>query len=208
MSPTIEQALQAFIAAWEEGRRPRLDDYVERVPPADQAALANAIAGFMAYAPTPEYDATQMAEIRAEPNLVAVREQLASLPPLPQLIRKERERAGLSLRALAIAVAQTVGLGGREERIEGYLGRLERGELDTRRLTRRLIGALSGALGADAARLALAPPSPAAGALFRAKTSAPPPPAAVQKRLEAVADAILGATPEQRDEVDELFLGG
>ena len=111
MSPTIEQALQAFIAAWEEGRRPRLDDYIERVPPADQAALANAIADFMAYAPTPEYDATQMAEIRAEPNLVAVREQLASLPPLPQLVRKERERAGLSLRAVAIAVAQTVGLG-------------------------------------------------------------------------------------------------
>ena len=70
----------------------------------------------------------------------------------PSSLPRLRERAGLSVADVAAALVERFGLSaGATERAAGYLERLERGELEPARVSRRLLDALGELLGAAGA---------------------------------------------------------
>jgi transcriptional regulator with XRE-family HTH domain len=216
MSTTPQQLLSEFIDDWNAGRRPDVRAFLQRLPAgAERDELADQIGRWLEVAPTPAYDAKARAAIRAEPvvqRLFAAAGQDAGL--LPQLLPALRERRRLSVAQLASRLAGTFGLGEPEaRRAEGYLERLEAGELEPSRLSRRLVDALADALGVGAGTLADAGafgrnlrPAAAGGTLFRRDGEGEQ---WVARDLELLAAAAFEPAPaETLDELDRLFLGG
>lgn len=199
----VAHILGEFIAAWNAGQRPRLAAYLERVPPAERDDLADQIETFLMVAPEPEYSAEAWAEMTSDPAVWAAAEAaFAEAEPWPSLLPRLRERAGVTWEQVAAKLAQGLGFAGREEKATRYLEDMEAGQLEPRRVSRRLLDALGELLGVSGDVLDWR--APAAPAVYRAAPSAAPP---SQERLEALADAMM-AEPEPFDEVDELFLGG
>jgi len=209
-----DRLLSEFIDAWNAGRRPDAGSYLERAGPEARADLADSIAAFVTWAPTPDYDDDALAAIAAEP---IVRETLgAAREPAglwPSLISRARQRAALTSTDLAAALARALELPARSEpKARAYLEEMEAGSLDPAGVSRRLLDALARLLGLSPAELEGAgdigawgaPPVPAA-AVFRAEGAAAE---AVQEDLEVLADALAAPPAEPWDEVDELFRGG
>lgn len=209
MKADLDRILSEFMDAWNAGRRPDVDAYLERVPAANRAELADEIASWLTWAPTPPLDHEDYEAIRAEPlvrEVVAALDEPAGL--WPSLLPRLRRRAQLSIAQIAERLTAQLGLQGREVKTADYLARMEEGRLDPTFVSRRVIDGLArilhvradelegaGALGAWA--------SPAPAALFRAQAGAAD---AVHDHLELLAEGM--AAPAEWDEVDELFLGG
>jgi transcriptional regulator with XRE-family HTH domain len=187
----IDKVLSDYIDAWNAGRRPDVDAYLERVPEAEREQLAGRLEEWLSVAPAPDYPAAARRAIRADPRLRAA---LAATDKPPGTLLALRRRARLSLEELAEHVTDAFGLGGQEARAAGYLERLEHGELDETRLSRRLLRVLSTALGAD-----FEPAAPAPAMLFRGNGES------LAAELEALSRAAL---EPPMDELDRLFLGG
>jgi transcriptional regulator with XRE-family HTH domain len=214
MSST-EQVLDDFIEAWNAGLRPRVREYLSRVPAgAPRDELADRLALWLEAAPAPEHDERTRAAIRAEPvvqrTLAAVGEAAGLWPAV---VPRLRARAGLSVRDLAAGVVERFGVpaAGGEDRAVDYLERLERGELEPARVSRRLLEALAARLGVGADLLAGlgagAGPRAATsgGALYRAPAG---PDATLVGDIETLSRAALTPAPPPMDELDRLFLGG
>jgi transcriptional regulator with XRE-family HTH domain len=210
-----DRILSEFIDAWNAGRRPRVRDYLERAPEgAQRDALAEQITTWLEVAPAPAYDEAARAAIRDEPAVRAVLAGAGADAGLwPSVVPRLRERAGLSVRELAAALLDRLGLArDAEQRAAAYLSQLEQGELDAGRVSRRLLDALGGLLGTGAATLADAArfgetlrPAAAGGALLRAPEGVE---AGVVEDIEALSRAALTPAPRAMDELDRLFLGG
>jgi hypothetical protein len=194
---THEQLLSEFIDAWNRGRRPRVREYLARLPDGpDRDELADQITSWLEVAPAPAYDEPTRDRIRSEPIVAAV---LGSVPAL-------RARAGLSISQLAARLLERLALDRRDSaRAAGYLERLERGELDPTRVSRRLLDALGAVLGVPGRALAESVPRPAAGAMFRAESDAA---GWLRDDLEVLSRAALTPAPAPMDELDRLFTGG
>ena len=86
---------------------------------------------------------------------------------------------------------------------------MERGELDSTRVSRRLLDLVGGALGVSGADLVraggLRPAAAPGQAMFRA---APDAAASFEADLEALSQAAMAPAPPPMDELDRLFLGG
>jgi transcriptional regulator with XRE-family HTH domain len=206
MTAAADRILSEFIDAWRAGERPAAGEYVDRAPPGEQAELAGAIETFMAVAPEPGYDDTAWAALTADPAVshIADAAEADTGETWSALLPRLRARHGLSLDGVATALAERLGLTGREAKARAYLDDLEHDRLVPERLSRRLLDALAGVLGAPAAWLERAGAGPAApaGALYRRQGES-----TVEQELEVIADAML-ADADDWDEVDELFQGG
>jgi hypothetical protein len=205
-----DRLLSDFIDAWNAGRRPRVDDYLARADPGERDALADALADWLTLAPAPAYDEAARRAIREEPALRAAAEAARrEQGRWPELLPSLRERAGVRLRDLAARVTAAFGLPGEEDRAEAYLHRMERGDLDPQRVSRRLLEALGAALGVSGADLAraggLRPSAGAPAALFRAEQDAA---ASFEEELDALSRAAVTPAPAPMDELDRLFCGG
>jgi hypothetical protein len=210
-----DQVLSEFMDAWNAGRRPRMRDYLERVPAGpERDELADDIGTWLEVAPTPAYSAQTRAAIRSEPVVEAIfasvgADEGAWAVVLPRL----RGHAGLGIRDLASRLVERFKLGAADEdRAAAYLEQLERGELRPERVSRRLLDALGGLLGVSGASLAdlggvVRGPAPrAAGApLFRAEKDAGE---WVSQDIEVLSRAAMAPAPEPMDELDRLFRGG
>lgn len=216
MTPMRDRVLSEFIDAWNEGRRPDVDEYLRRVDAGERDALADDIATFLTWAPEPDYDAAALASLEAEPIVAEAMAAAGERAGLwPSLIPRLRKRARLSIADVAGRLTEALALGSAATpKTASYVTQMEQGELDPARVSRRLLTALGGVLGIDGRELeaaggAAAWPGPAAPApagappLFRARDQAA---GAVRADLEVLADAL--AAPEGWDEVDELFRGG
>lgn len=215
MSST-DALLNEFIDAWNAGGRPSVRDLLSRVPEGEERdRLAGELDAWLALAPTPRYDEASRAAIRIEPavqRLFAAIERDAGA--WPELLPSLRTRARLSVQQLAQALAQRFALPARDvDRTKTYLERMERGELEPARVSRRLLEGLGAVLGVEAVSLADAGalgrglrPAAAGGALFRADGE---PPSWVAEDLEVLGAAALQAAPASPlDDVDRLFVGG
>lgn len=215
MTPGRDQILSEFIDAWNAGRRPDVDDYLARVSAGGQAELAEGLAIFLSTAPTPAYSDAALEAIRAEPIVAEVLSSPdAPAGLLPKLLTTVRERLSVTTPQLAGELVRELDLpADRRDKTASYLDRLEQGELEPARVSRRVFEALArlfgvprdqleGAadLGGWAPSAAMAP-----GAVFRAEDDAAQ---AVAPHLELLADALATPGNEGRDEVDDLFLGG
>ncbi len=213
---STEQLLSEFIDDWNAGRRPDVRAYLQRVPEgADRDALADQIGSWLEVAPTPVYDAPARAAIRADPVVQRVFGAVGEDAGLwPQVLPVLRQRSGFSVSELASQLTERFGLGTREvERAESYLERLERGELEASRLSRRLVDALAQLLGVTPGTLSGAGafghglrPAAAGGTLFRRDGDAGD---WVAEDLEVLSMAASEPAPPQAlDELDRLFVGG
>lgn len=213
MSTAREQVLSEFIDAWNAGRRPDVDDYIARVADDEQSELAEELATFLSHGPTPAYSDDALREIRAEP---AVAEALAAAEReglLPRLLTGLRARLGMSTGDVATALVGELGLAeAQQPKTAGYLERLEQGRLEPTRVSRRVFDALSRVFrvardelegAADSGRWSGVPP--AAAPVFRAEEHVAQ---LAEEHLEVLADAMAAPGGEERDEVDDLFLGG
>lgn len=208
MIPT-DRALSEFIDDWNAGRRPQVDEFLERVAGADRAELADQLMTWLEIAPTPEYDDAARQAIAAEP---AVQEAIAAMSSesglWPALLPRLRSRAALSVGELAAKLVGALGLrADARAKTEGYVAELEAGRLDPTRVSKRVLDGLARALRVDVSVLEEAGgggfrPAP----MFRAST---PPRADTARNLEVLADMLSAPTPaEDWDEVDQLFRGG
>jgi transcriptional regulator with XRE-family HTH domain len=201
MTDSTDRTLSAFIDAWLAGERPRLEDYLERVDPAERTALADAIDDFITLAPLPRYDDVTLQAIRAEATGAGA--------ALPALLTRLRAGAGLTVRELSARLGAALGIEGREAKFASYVERVERGELDGRRLSKRLLDALGRLLSVDPGTLEAASrlggPAPAG---IRLRGGDPHTAGEVRDKLEALAELMAAPAPEDWDDVDELFRGG
>ena len=215
MTPDRDQILSEFIDAWNAGRRPDVDDYLARVSAEEQGELAEGLATFLSTAPTPAYSDAALEAIRAEP---IVAEMLSSPDArgglLPKLLTTVRERLSVTTAQLAGELVRELDLpADRRDKTASYLDRLEQGELEPARISRRVFDALARLFGVPreqlegAADLGGWAPSAAtaSGPVFRAEDDAAQ---AVAPHLELLADALATPGGEGRDQVDDLFLGG
>jgi hypothetical protein len=210
-----EHVLSAFIDAWNAGRRPRAREYLARVPdgPA-RDELAERITTWLETAPTPAYDESTRAQIRSEPIVQRVFAAVGDDAGLwPQVIPELRARSGLSIGQVAARIVARFHLApGNERRAADYLERMERGELEPSRVSRRLLDALGDVFGASGRTLADAGllggalrPAAAGGTLFRADEDTGD---WIAEDIEALSRAAMAPAPAPQDEVDRLFLGG
>ena len=212
---TPDQVLSAFIDEWNAGRRPRTMEYLRRVPDGrDREQLADQITAWLELAPTPDYDEEARSAIRAEPAVAALLENADADAGLwPATVPRLRARAGLTTQDLAVRLVERFSLGeAGTERTADYLQRLERGELEPSRVSRRLLDALGGLLGVPGSALADAGtfgrglrPAAAGGTFFRA---APRKEAGITEDIEALSHAAMTPAPPALDELDRLFIGG
>ncbi len=214
---TTDQILSDFIDAWNAGERPRVRDYLARAPVgAARDDLARRLTTWLEVAPTPDYSEATRAKIRAEPTVQHVLAAVGEDAGLwPSVIPVLRARAGLSVRDVATRLVARFGLGAggsAEPRTEEYLERLERGDLEPSRVSRRLLDALAELLGAspgtlrDAGSLgATLRPASAGGTLFRAEAGTGD---WVADDIDAISRAAMASAPAPLDEVDRLFVGG
>ncbi len=195
---TNDQVLNEFIDAWNAGRRPRVREYLARLPDGrDRDALAEQITSWLEVAPTPAYDEATRLAIRADPIVAG-----ALAGPVPAL----RARAGLSISELAARLIERLSLDRKDtERAAGYLERLESGSLDPSRVSRRLLDALGALLGVPGRTFAVPVPRPAGGALFRAASDAGD---RARDDFEVLSRAAMAPAPPPMDELDRLFTGG
>jgi transcriptional regulator with XRE-family HTH domain len=152
--------------------------------------------------------------VRAEPAVRHVFDAVGNDAGLwPRLVPELRARAGLSIPQLAARIVERFRLGrGAEGRAADYLERMERGELEPARVSRRLLDALGDLLGVSAGTLADAGglgrelrPAAAGGTLFRADAGAGE---RVARDVDALSRAAMAPAPEPLDDVDRLFVGG
>lgn len=197
---TNDQVLSDFIDAWNAGRRPRVREYLARLPDGpDRDDLADQITNWLEVAPTPSYDEETRLAIRSEPIVAG-----ALAGPVPAL----RARAGLSISELASRLIERLSLDRSDTaRAAGYLERLESGTLDPARLSRRLTDALGALLGVPGRALAesVYVPRPATGTMFRAAAAASE---SVREDIELLSAAAMAPAPPPMDELDRLFTGG
>src|SRR5215207_2897901 len=191
----IDRALSEFIDDWNAGRRPQVDEYLERVDEADRAELADQLMTWLAVAPTPEYDEAAREAIAAEPVVQEAIAAMSSQSGLwPALLPRLRSRAALSLGELASKLTSVVGLGGEAEpKTERYLSELEAGSLDPERVSKRVLHGLARVLRVDVSLL-----EEAGGGAFRAAPmfrASTPPGTDTTRNLEVLADMLTAPRP-------------
>lgn len=209
MAVNREQILSEFIDAWNAGERPDAGEHIERAPTNERGELAEEIRMFLAFAPTPAYGEEALEAIRGEP---VVQEAFGAARErgdlLPRLLRRLRERRSLTTAQVAGELVADLGLpDGKAVKAASYLDRLEAGDLEPSRVNRRVFGVLARVFGVTSEELEGSGgfAGPRAAPVFRAMTAAAED---VEPHLEVLADALAAPGGENRDEVDDLFLGG
>ena len=207
--------LSEFIDHWNAGRRPDAREYLRRVPEGEaRTRLAQGIEAWLELAPTPELDAQTRATIRAEPVVQRVFAAVGEDAGLwPQVLPGLRSRSRLSIGQLAGRLVERFSLEADDKgRTADYLERMERGDLEPTRVSRRLLDALAELLGVSPGTLADAGsfgrglrPAAAGGTLLRAEGQAED---WVTDDLAVLSRAAMEPAPPSLDEVDRLFLGG
>lgn len=203
---SCEAVLSRYIDDWNAGRRPRAEDYLARVDAAQRDELAEQIATYASWAPTPPYSPEALHEIRSEPALADVREAAGREGGLwSVMLPALRTRAGLGLAELGQRVHGALGLGSGEEKTARYLQDMERDRLDPRGVSQRVLDALAAALGTSGRDLAEAGDLGSGGRPAMALYRDGPMDLEV---LHELAGAAHERDPGDYDEIDELFRGG
>jgi hypothetical protein len=203
-----DELLDDFIAAWNAGKRPRVDDYLERAPEPERDELAGLLHAFLDQAPVPAYTRQTLAEIQAEPAVAELSALIESQAGVwPSLLPRLRRRAQLTRDQVVSALSDALGLGGREEKVKGYYHQMESGTLDPRGVSARVLESLAGVFKVTVGEIE-------EGGEFEV-TSGLVPDAAFARSYQmhewtahAPAAAEDRESPGDWDEVDELFRGG
>ena len=204
---TPSELLDEFIAAWNAGRRPRVDDYLERAPQAERDELAGLLNAFLDQAPVPAFTRQTLSEIQAEPAVAELSALIESRAGVwPSLLPRLRRRAKLTRDQVVDALSKALGLAGSEAKVKGYYHQMETGTLDPRGVSARVLESLAGIFTVPVGELEQ-------GGDFEVTSGLVPD--AAFARSYAMHELAGPAAPSDRrespgdwDEVDELFRGG
>jgi hypothetical protein len=189
--PDLDRLLDDFAARVARGERPDAGAYLARAGP-DADELRELIDDFLVAAPPVAPDEETVALMQAWAD---------GEPPLLELRRRRGRRREAVVEAILVALGIDPA---RRARVAGHYHRLESGLLDLRRVDRRVMAAIAGAIGSTVEDLAIwgARPTPplAMDALMRSAAEALPAPAP---------GALAAMREDEPDEVDRLFgVGG
>lgn len=207
MMANPDELLDQFIAEWNAGRRPRVEDYLEQAPVAQRDALAGLVGAFLDQAPAPQFSSETLAAIQREPavsELGALADSRAGF--WPSLLPRLRRRAKLTRDQLVAQLAERLSLAGQEPKIKRYYHQMESGTLDPEGVSVRVLESLAVVFGVKAGELEEAgsfqgPTGPAAGPVYARSQAA-------HELSGEQWTAALPASAGAWDEVDELFRGG
>ncbi len=205
MSASVERVFLEALDDLRAGRVEQVDHYLELVPASERAKLADLLAMYFASRRHPvRHEVPPATYERILATLDRVTETAGQSGTLPGLLAELRRTRGLRRQEITRALCQLLNLG--EDalvQLEREYHRLETGQLDGRRLSRRLLEALGHIFRMPVDDLA------AASAPLGEQT----PPAA--RRFARSKGAVTAAThapsaqPEKHDpEVRTLFYGG
>ncbi len=210
----VDRLLREYIQEHQAGGEADPLAYVERLEGADRAELEALIDGYLARAPGQPWDPEAYRGSPAEQVVTALTESLAGVSgSWPMLLPELRNRARIRRDELVAGLAEKLGVGGREEKVAYYYNKMEHGLLEPSGVSDRVLDALAGIVDTtrDALRRAgerVAPPSAGEGAVFARKAYADADHGGEAPAAPASAAAPARDEDIERDEVDELFLGG
>jgi hypothetical protein len=187
MSEQVADLFAEYADAYARGEHPRAEEYLARAGgQADE--LARLLERFVRAAPAREPDAATLALTEAA---------LTGEPPLLTL----RTRRGLRRDEVVDALMSALALDPKKrEKVNGYYHRLEGGLLEPARVNRRVFEVLAETFRASLADVSRWRPRPIeAATAYRVDTLAP---------AKAPHRRAFAEKREERDEIDELFLGG
>jgi hypothetical protein len=208
----VDRLLREYIEEHRAGGEADPLAYVERLEGTDRAELEALIDAYLARAPGRDWDPEAYRGSPAEQVVAALTESLGGVSgSWPVLLPELRNRARIRRDELVGRLADALGVGGREEKVAYYYNQMEHGLLEPAGVSDRVLDALAAIVDTtrDALRRAgqrVAPPAAAEGAVF-ARTAHPDADHLAAYAPRGQASPARGAGPE-RDEVDELFLGG
>lgn len=211
MAKTLETLLNEFVDDWNAGRRPRVDQFVERAPEDERDELAGLIGAYLEVAPTPPYTSEQLAELGRDPTVEAIAALPEGLSGLwPSLLPRLRKRAKLTREQVVKSLATALGVEGSEAKVKLYYHQMETGTLEPAGVSRRVLEALGRIFAIAPSEIEKAgdfpgfPPAAAGMPYLRAGEARQAAELARMERIEFAAPA----PPAAEDEVDRLFRGG
>src|SRR5437764_4050102 len=140
--PDLDRLFDDFASRFARGERPDAGEYLAQAgPEADE--LRELLDAFLAAAPPPPPD---------EEGVALMQAWIAGEPPLLEL----RRRHGRRREAVVDAILGALGIDpAKRGRVAGHYHRLESGLLDLRRVDRRVLAAIAGAIGSTVDDLAI-----------------------------------------------------
>lgn len=186
MAERAVELFEEYVASVGRGEQPDVGEYLEKAAD-EREQLVALLDEFLATAPAREPSEDAVAMMRA---------WLEGQPPLLEL----RTRRRLRRADVVGALVERLGLDrAKRAKVEDYYHELEVGRLDARRVDRRVFGVLADLFDAPAEDLRSWPRrslETEVAVAYRAEPAARP-----------VAAPPQPAPPEERDEIDDLFLG-
>ena len=138
-----DQLIDEFIAAWNAGRRPAADDYLERAPADQRERLAGLLNAFPDQAPVPAFSQKTFDEIRREPTVKELTTLVDSKAGFwPSLLPRLRRRAELTRDQVVERLADALGVTGKEAKVKLYYHQMENGLLPLKGVSERVFDAL------------------------------------------------------------------
>jgi hypothetical protein len=145
MSASVERVFLDALDDLQAGRAEEVDRYLERVPSSERAQLADLLAMYFASRRRPLRKQVPPASYeRVLATLDRITETAGWSGTLPGLLTELRRTRGLRRQDVTRAICQLLDLGDQAiTQLEREYHRLETGQLDGRRLSRRLLAALA-----------------------------------------------------------------
>src|SRR4051794_14987750 len=207
----VEKLLSEYIAEHREGGGADPVEYLDRLEGRDREELAVLIGAYLARSAGRSWDPGALRGSPAGGLAEGIARSLEGASGLwPTILPRLRDRAQVKRDDLVRRLAETLGVGGQEPKVEDYYHQMEQGLLPSSGVSSRVLEALGGIVGASADFLRRAgEPIGEGGAVAEggpvyARRARP------DERFEPV-EAMrspLEIREGEWDEVDELFRGG
>jgi len=208
----VDRLLTDYIQEHRAGGAADPRAYTKQLEGTDRAELEALIDAYLTRAPGRDWDPEAYKGSAAERLVESLSESLGGVSgSWPVLLPELRNRAKLKREELVERLAAALGVTGREAKVADYYNQMEHGRLDPAGISDRVLDALAALVNTtrDTLRRAgerVQPPVEAGGAVFARKARLDPDYAADASAPGTAAPA--ERTAADRDEVDELFLGG
>ncbi|MGH2954094.1 MAG: hypothetical protein ACRDK9_08760 [Solirubrobacterales bacterium] len=213
----VERLLSDYIAEHRKGGEANPLEYLDRLEDTERAELAELIDEYLARSPGRDWDAEAYQGSAAElltDRLVRSFGGAAGLWPV--ILPRLRERARVMRADIARRLAESLGVSGREEKVEGYYHEMEQGLLPAEGVDPKVLDRLAEILDTSADFLRRAGRSLGEGAAGGEPSTAFTRLSIADREALADADRAAPSAAERLsepgdaewDEVDELFRGG
>lgn len=205
MSASVERVFLEALDDLQSGRDEEVEHYLERVPLTEREQLADLLAMYFASRRGPRHgDVSRMAYDRVLSTLDRISGSAGQAGTLPGLLSELRRTRGLRRSQVTRAICESLSLPDHSVMsLEREYHRLETGQLDGRRLSRRILDAL--------AEIFRIPVDDLAAASLPVAPAASPTPRSFARPAGAFTAAAHAAPPSADDiasDVRALFYGG